>query len=55
MGHFTIYSGKKVNKRPYFWPLTPLLAEKQFTLAETAAAHDYAEQGKPMGKVVITV
>ena len=35
--------------------LTPLLAEKQFTLAETAAAHDYAEQGKPMGKVVITV
>jgi len=35
--------------------LKPMLTEKQFTLAETAAAHEYAESGAGMGKVVITV
>ncbi|MBU2884592.1 zinc-dependent alcohol dehydrogenase family protein [Gilvimarinus agarilyticus] len=35
--------------------LKPVLTEQQFTLAETAAAHDYAESGQGMGKVVITI
>ncbi|NNC54113.1 MAG: zinc-binding dehydrogenase, partial [Pseudomonadales bacterium] len=35
--------------------LTPVLAEKQFTLEEAGKAHEYAENGSGMGKVVINV
>ena len=35
--------------------LKPVLTEKQFTLEETAHAHAYAESGKGMGKIVITI
>lgn len=34
--------------------LTPVLTEKQFTLEQVAEAHDYAESGVGMGKVVLT-
>ena len=34
--------------------LTPVLTEKQFTLEQVAEAHDYAESGAGMGKVVLT-
>ncbi|WP_026286756.1 zinc-dependent alcohol dehydrogenase family protein [Gilvimarinus chinensis] len=35
--------------------LTPVLTEQQFTLENTGAAHDYAESGQGMGKVVISI
>ena len=35
--------------------LKPVLTEKQFTLEETAQAHEYAESGQGMGKVVINI
>lgn len=35
--------------------LKPILTEQQFTLAETAAAHSYAESGQGMGKVVVRI
>jgi NADPH2:quinone reductase len=35
--------------------LKPVLTEKQFSLEETADAHAYAQSGKGMGKVVISV
>ncbi|WP_370981158.1 zinc-dependent alcohol dehydrogenase family protein [Agaribacterium sp. ZY112] len=35
--------------------LKPVLTEQQFSLEQTAAAHDYAEAGTGMGKVVISV
>jgi NADPH2:quinone reductase len=35
--------------------LKPVLTEQQFTLAEIAAAHRYAESGQGMGKVVVTI
>lgn len=35
--------------------LRPVLTEEQFTLDETARAHDYAESGRGMGKVVIHI
>jgi len=34
--------------------LTPVLTEKQFALEQVAEAHDYAESGAGMGKVVLT-
>ena len=35
--------------------LKPILTEKQFSLSETAQAHEYAESGKGLGKVVINI
>lgn len=35
--------------------LKPILTEQQFSLSETAQAHSYAESGKGMGKVVISI
>lgn len=35
--------------------LTPVLAEREFTLNEAAAAHAYAEAGTGLGKIVINI
>ncbi|WP_096085087.1 zinc-binding dehydrogenase [Agaribacterium haliotis] len=35
--------------------LKPVLSEQQFSLEQAAAAHDYAEAGTGMGKVVINI
>lgn len=35
--------------------LKPVLTDQQFSLEETAAAHDYAESGAGIGKVVINI